>query len=247
MSKNPDQAKREELAKRQKMTGAEKLAEYEATMGSRGRLKELNKTLSCSADLSKKILIGMNVFFLLFAVIILGVGAYAIGADNPIYSEMSAIPTGIMVLGGFVLFMSFLGCFGAMQENRILLLLYAILLGIALIIEFVLACIVLADRSKVDNILISTWNTSSAEVRREVQADFDCCGLQFFNDTNTTSTPAPCPSDATQPCLSVLDSSIQSRLSVLGGFVLTFAIIQLLGVVFALILRAGILGTYTFQ
>jgi len=35
-----------------------------STMGSKGRLKALPTGLSCSASVSKKILVGMNVFFL---------------------------------------------------------------------------------------------------------------------------------------------------------------------------------------
>lgn len=241
MSKDADQAKRDELAKRKNMSGAEKLAEYEQTMGTRGRIKDLPATLSCSAEISKKILIAMNVLFLIFAVIILAVGAYALNAENPIYKE-SGLPTGIMVLGGLVLVLAFLGCFGALQENRVLLLLYAVLLVILIICQLAVAGVLLADRGSLEEYLKEQWAKASVAVKKEVQDDFECCGLNSYNDANIT-----CPRTASEACLPLLETEINNRVSLLGGLGIFFAVMELFGVLFALVLRAGVLGTYTFQ
>ena len=130
------------------------------------------------------------------SVVILAIGAYALNADNPIYKE-SSLPTGIMVLGGFVLVMSFLGCFGALQENRVLLLLYAILLCCAILCQIILAGIVLGSSSTVEKALEDAWKSASNATRTEVQKDFDCCGFRTFRDTDG----ANCTTTAVAACL----------------------------------------------
>jgi len=257
MRGNPDKTKEAELAKRKTMSNSEKLAEYENTQGTKGRMKTLPKSLSCSADLSKKLLIGMNCIFLIFAIVILAIGAYTLGADNPLYKETS-LPAGIMFLGGVVLLLSLMGCFGALQENRIVLMVYAIILIIIILIQIVLAAVVLADRSSVQGLLRDQWLASPCIVRSEVQLDYNCCGFDYYTTNQTEGLncstikmtdwcPPPPVSGSGNGCLQQLQSDIQSRLSLLGGFVITFAILQVFGVIFALVLRAGVLGTYSFQ
>jgi hypothetical protein len=225
-------------------SGAEQMAAYSGG-ATRGRLVDVDETLnrlSCGLELSKKILIGINVFFLIFGAIIIGLGAYTMQGDTSIYFS-SALPTGIIVLGVFILFLSFLGCFGAMRENRILLAAYAGILLIIFICQLIIACVILADQAQVAQYLSDAWTGASVATKQKLQSDFGCCGYNTFNDTQAAQ---PCPTGSTQGCYQLLQSSLTSKLSLLGGFGIFLAFIQLFGVVLALVLRAGILGTYSF-
>jgi len=233
------------MSKKPGQSGADKLAEYDKSMGTAGRLVDLDKLgsqLSCGLELSKKILIGINVFFLILGAVVIGLGAYTMNSEAAIaYSK--ALPTGIIVLGAFILVLSFLGCFGALRESRLVLIIYAGILGAIFFCQLVMAAIVLSDTNKVEQYMINAWIGASPATQASLESDFNCCGLQSFNDTNAVQ---PCPSTATQGCLQSLESSLQSRLSLLGGFGIFLAIVQLCGVVLAIVLRSGLGGSYSF-
>jgi len=225
-------------------SGADKMAAYSGE-AHRGRLVDIDATLnqlSCGLQVSKKILIGINVFFLIFGAIIIGLGAYTMAGDTGIYYSKS-LPTAIVVLGCFILVLSFFGCFGAMKENRVLLLIYAVILLILFLCLLIVACVILADKAKVDSFLGDTWSSASPQTKAQLQSDFTCCGFYSYNDTFAV---LPCPTGSTTGCLPTLENSLNSKLSLLGGFGIFIAFVQLFGVVLALILRAGILGTYSF-
>jgi len=224
-------------------SGAEMMAAYDqgATRGRLVNIDEKLNQLSCGLEISKKILIGINIFFLIFGAIIIGLGAYTMQGETGLYYS-KALPTGIVVLGVFILLLSFIGCFGAMRENRFLLLVYAAILLIIFFCLLIIACVVLADKAKVESILSDVWVDANNQTKIGLQNDYDCCGFLKYGDAALD----PCPTTATKGCLEKLEADLDSKLSLLGGFAIFIAFVQLFGVVLALVLRAGILGTYSF-
>lgn len=84
-----------------------------------------------------------NIFLLLLfqitgiILIAVGVGVASVfyGYQTVLASNFFSIPTFLIVIGVFVIFISFFGCWGAIKENYCLTLIFAILLGFIFILE----------------------------------------------------------------------------------------------------------------
>lgn len=200
-----------------------------------------DKKLSCGAGCTRISLIVMNIFFMILGTIIVGVGAYAL---NPSTSQIAnkEIPAGAIVLGVFVILLSFLGCCGAKFNNRIVLCLYALVLVLLILIQIIVASVILANSDQAKSWLQDGWEDADPIKRGNAQKDFDCCGLRTYNDSFAVQ-PCPEPKDPTaapQACLEKLENEINKRLNPLGAIVLTFAFLQISGVIFALCLRRNL-------
>jgi len=218
------------------------LSEYNKGDSRKGQLVDPSslRQLSCGMDLTKKIVIGLNIIFLVLGVVVIGIGAYVLQGEASIYYT-KALPVGIIVLGCFILVLSFFGCFGAMRESRVLLLIYAVILLCIFIAQLIIAALILANSNQINNYISTEWQNSSPDFRSQLQSDFGCCGLN-----NEYDSQPPCPPNATQACLPKLQDYLQPKLSLLGGFSIFLAIVQLLGVILALVLRSGLGGSYSF-
>lgn len=64
-----------------------------------------------------------------------GVASVFYGYEVLLAKNFFSIPTFLIVIGVFVIFISFFGCWGALKENYCLTLIFAILLGFIFILE----------------------------------------------------------------------------------------------------------------
>jgi len=217
------------MSAQQKLQDYNEFAESHRPVQSTGNSNDLG----CGGNCTRGFLIAMNIFFLVLGAVIVGVGAYTINSSTDQIASKQ-IPIAAIVLGATVIAVSVLGCCGAKANSRSSLCIYAVILVLVIITQIVVASIILFDSSTADSWLTSGWNSSSNSVRVSAQNEFTCCGLQTFNDTSAGS---PCPVAATDPCLSKLKSDINSKLNILGAIGIVFAVLELLGVIFALCLR----------
>lgn len=170
--------------------------------------------LGCGKSCMKYILFVINFLFFLLGAAALALGIWAlvdknkmnvlakVGADSTNLNVIGLLETAAIVLlvgGAAVLIIGFLGCCGAMKQNKCLLTLYTVFLILILIIE--IAAIVLAAvfRGKVTDEM-KTFLKNAITTRYEGKVDtaeefslgvdyaqvyFGCCGIDSYTDFYT--------------------------------------------------------------
>jgi len=202
----------------------------------------------------------LNVLYLLVAVLLIGIAAYA---------KASAVITSFQIAGGiiasglFLLLISFLGLFAAIKHHQVVLFFYIVILFILFIIQFSvsIACLALTE-SQVTETIEKVWMSqeSSSPIVKDAEESFSCCGWSYEtvnhernaaaeNGTNDQYTDclisqncqAPlAPSNTTQPtilgettclyCSNVIPPMSSSVLEATGGIGLFFSFTEMLGV-----------------
>jgi len=206
----------------------------------KNRTPELTRATRCL----KLTLIGANVLFLIFACVLMGVGSVAYNHSvGPLAG--TEIPMGIVVLGVFIMFLSFIGCFGAWKESRLFLGCYFFFLLLLTILLFAVGLGVYSKREEAAYYMSQGWKSSPNDVRVSFQNSLLCCGLEAFNDTLAGQ---PCPAElklnATTnqpvPCLPELTDLFKASMQNVGGTGVAFAVLMFLGMIFVCVLMRGI-------
>jgi len=190
------------------------------------------------------VLIVVNIIFLIFGCVLMGVGSYAynnhgIGAFTGV-----TLPLGIVTLGVFIMFLSFLGCLSAWRESKIFLAFYFFFLVLLTFLLLVVGIAVYAKKNDAGSYIDSGWNSSSDDVKSSLQSFFWCCGLNAWNDS-AAALPCPVSTDqnspnTTQPCGPILKNDFYQQFSTVGTCGIVFAILMSLCVALVCCLIRGI-------
>ena len=180
------------------------------------------------------------------------------------------LPSGIIVLGVFIILVSFVGCFAAYRESRLFLAVYFGFLLIFVIILFAVGIAVYSQKDQADKYMSQGWCTAQAAgdfgVIRDIQNYFQCCGLNYYNDSTywvsggsltvagcaslyppgTNFAYIACPSTlgvgptGGMACLPILSSTFASSYIAAGACAIAFAVIMCAGMVVVCVLMSGI-------
>ena len=201
------------------------------------QVKPTGRTLSCGAGCAKRTLLSMNLLFLLLGVGIIIATAYARDSEA-VAIESDKIILAALVLGAFVMVISLLGCCAAHMESRALLLVYMFILAAMVFAQLAVSVLVLVDAGRAKGIVRDYFKDLDEDDRRDVQNDFNCCGLKY----NDSYAVLPCPSSATEGCEAVVSSELEDKLTVAGAVAIAFGLAQICGIVMAVALRKGVLS-----
>jgi len=220
--------------------------------------------MDCGATFCKYMMFLFN--FLIFAggVALLGVSCWVL-VDGKSFMDMVSIDNKavmdgvyvILVVSIFLLVTGFLGCCGAIKENKCLLGIFLTIILVVTIVEIVGVVLAYVYYPKLKEVTLNTMNlydknnsTESNTVTAAwdaIQDMFDCCGFDspadWSNSTGGTVT-------ATQACSKVENppdnlpgcrSSLEKYLLIIGGVALGVLFVEVLAMVFAgcLIKRIG--------
>lgn len=125
-----------------------------------------------------------------------GVGAVYTGYDIFLTSKFFSIPTFLIVIGAFIIVITFFGCWGALKENYCLILSFSVMLFIIFILELAAGISGYVLRNDAYNMINSRLNESMKEYQGNtqsatvvlwdnVQRDFQCCGVLNYTDWKT--------------------------------------------------------------
>jgi len=207
----------------------------------KNKTPELTRATRCL----KVTLIGANVLFLIFACVLMGVGSVAYNHSvGPLAG--TEIPLAIVALGVFIMFLAFLGCFGAWRESRFFLGCYFFFLLVLTILLFAVGLAVYSKREEAGYYMRQGWISAPNDVRVSFQNSLGCCGLE----SPTDYAGIPCPNNQTaiinqtnqmtQFCLPVLTSLFRDSMQNVGGTGVAFAVLMFLGMIFVCVLMRGI-------
>ncbi|XP_062142649.1 CD63 antigen [Drosophila sulfurigaster albostrigata] len=153
--------------------------------------------LTGSANAVKYTLFGFNLIFLITGIILIavgaGVGAVYTGYELFLTAKFFSIPTFLIVIGAFIIVITFFGCWGALKENYCLILSFSIMLFIIFILELAAGISGYVLRNDAYSLINSTLFDSLSEynsVRKtpttalwdNVQRDFQCCGVTNYTN-----------------------------------------------------------------
>ncbi|XP_031573562.1 tetraspanin-9-like [Actinia tenebrosa] len=217
----------------------------------------------------KYLIFFFNFLFFVFGIVLLGFGIYAqikIGA----YASFSSVDyiTGsrlLIAVGSIIAVVSFFGCCGAWKESKCLLGIFFVLLLIMLGLEIAAAVLGYKSRDKIeDNIkkdilkAIKEYPGKDKDALDDMQRELKCCGASGFQDWLTKGFQLPPKSckceDASKDqcskysinlyykagCADKLKTFLHDNLLVISALAITLLVIQILGMVFALILISRI-------
>ncbi|XP_061420457.1 tetraspanin-4-like isoform X1 [Lethenteron reissneri] len=231
--------------------------------------KRCNMAQSCIYCL-KYLMFIFNLVFWLGGCGILGVGIWLSVTQGNFATLSPAFPlltaANLLIAGGTIMMIvGFLGCLGAIKENRALLLTFFILLLIIFTLQLIGGILFIVYEDVIDSYaqkdlihglklygqqgnvgLTNAWNI--------VQTDFHCCGVgnytDWFDVFKKKQVPDSCCLEYSNGCGSILTSItninsgcydkvkvwLQEHLMVVGIFGLCIALIQVLGMAFAMIM-----------
>uniref|UniRef100_A0A0N5BWX1 Tetraspanin n=1 Tax=Strongyloides papillosus TaxID=174720 RepID=A0A0N5BWX1_STREA len=145
-------------------------------------------------------------------------------------------------IGALLLFVGFLGCCGACNENCVLLSLYGIILFILTLIQIGAIVMALMSRPEFEEIIMKALKYSAEnDMRRRqllpIEEVFQCCGAtsdtkEMFKNLNE------CPEKYVDnpDCYTVITDLISQKSEVLAVVGLLLIIIQFFGIIFSCVL-----------
>lgn len=187
----------------------------------------------------------LNILYLLIAVLLMGIAAYA--KASAIITPME-IAGGIIASGLFLFCVSLLGIVAAAKHHQVLLFFYIVILFLLFIIQFSvsIACLAFTE-NQVETAIETAWlgqgGTGSSvadSVKGDAESYFDCCGWtpsvtpapDAFTAVNSTCT-AKCfddPKEDCKTCDEVIPPKSAYVLEATGGIGLFFSLTEMLGV-----------------
>ncbi|CAH1257040.1 TSPAN11 [Branchiostoma lanceolatum] len=229
----------------------------------------------CCASIIKILLFIFNFIFWIIGIAILAIGIWLRVDDRISKVVAGEIDLGffytacyvLIVAGAFTMVVGFLGCWGAVKENRLFLLIFAILIGLLVLLEFVAGILAVVYRNDlnvwVEEAVNKALNGERVDQKPvefqsfvfEIQNQFTCCGLTSYRNwadpctqgqcktctaANTDQCERPPCGSVYNPCLSKLNSFLEDNIIIVGGVGLAFAFLQIVGIVFACILRRNL-------
>lgn len=212
----------------------------------------------------KYLLFFFNLLFWISGCIILGVSIYLKVNKNDNQLTNEAIPgVDLMIaIGVIIMVLGFLGCCGAIKENRCMLLLFFISL-LAIFILLLAAGIVGAVNEKTVNDWVNKRVVEKftplmekpENVRQDLeklQTEMKCCGLVNGKEDWGGKAPDSCKCEATEedckegyystPCLNRIVDFMEGNLEVVLGIAFAIAALLIFGMVMAMILYCQIGG-----
>ncbi|XP_017152530.1 CD63 antigen [Drosophila miranda] len=164
--------------------------------------------LTGSANAVKYTLFGFNLIFLITGIILIavgaGVGAVYTGYELFLAGKFFSIPTFLIVIGAFIILITFFGCWGALKENYCLVLSFSIMLAIIFILELSAGISGYVLRNDASSLIKTSLTESLKDYNSfnqspttalwdDVQHDFDCCGVSDYKDWAVTFPNASLP------------------------------------------------------
>lgn len=219
----------------------------------------------------KYLLFAFNLIFVIAAIALIAVGVYVQVQLNDYLSffsgKVNAAAILIIVVGAIIFFIAGFGCCGAIKENYVCTMVFAVLLAVVFIFELAggIAGFVMRNQLKEevkDKMFEAEKNYYTQEgVRKSwdaVQTNFKCCGVHKTDEWNSKNGTLPnsCCDDTkkactgksgdlhNKPCLEAFTKYVQANIVKIGGVGLGLAFIQIVGIIFACCLARAIRKEY---
>jgi FtsH-binding integral membrane protein len=202
---------------------------------------DLKKDLSGPQKFMKYIIVALALLYLIFGCVLCAVGSYATTGQSAELAGQT-LPTGLIVVGAFLIVSSLIGVFSAWKEIRIGLLVFFVLMLIWSIILISLGIAVYVEKDNASTLLAKAWVKAPQDLRADIQAGLVCCG-RYGNSTcgDINDCAFPCPNNTeTVGCVPILADALKDNLVTAGNCGIAFSVIMVAGLIFICFLMRGI-------
>jgi len=164
--------------------------------------------MGCATSMVKYLLFFFNFLFVVGGAALVTIGALSFNGfktyENFIdLKAYQAPPIGMMVVGGIIVLIAFMGCCGTVRESKCMMMTYATLLTILLIAEVAIAVGIYVYKDEFKDVLkdglvksMSKYDQKEiAESWDTMQGNLKCCGIDSYKDWSThgiTEVPKSC-------------------------------------------------------
>ncbi|XP_068442734.1 tetraspanin-8-like [Clinocottus analis] len=209
----------------------------------------------------KFLLFFFNLLFWLSGCILLGVSIYLkVHKDGNLITNEAIPGIDLMIaIGVIIMVLGFLGCCGAIRENRCLLLIFFVSLLVIFILLVALGILGAVEEKRVKDWVkerltkLTPLSSQPVNVRddlEKLQAELKCCGL-VNGPSDWTKVPDSCRCNATEtdckssavyqtPCSTKIIELMEKHMEVVLGIAFAIAILLIFGMVFSMILYCQI-------
>ncbi|XP_070283942.1 tetraspanin-18 isoform X2 [Myotis yumanensis] len=208
--------------------------------------------LSCM----KYLMFVFNFFIFLGGACLLGIGIWVMVDPTGFREIVAANPlliTGVYILlamGGLLFLLGFLGCCGAIRENKCLLLFFFLFILIIFLAELSAAILAFIFRENLTrefftkeltkhyqgnndtDVFSATWNS--------VMITFGCCGVNGPEDFKLASIFRLLTLDSDEGCYTVILNAFETYVYLAGALAIGVLAIELFAMIFAMCLFRGI-------
>ncbi|PNJ84844.1 TSPAN4 isoform 14 [Pongo abelii] len=202
----------------------------------------------------KYLMFAFNLLFWLGGCGVLGVGIWLAATQGSFATLSSSFPSLsaanlLIITGAFVMAIGFVGCLGAIKENKCLLL--------------TIDRYAQRDLKKGLHLYGTQGNVGLTNAWSIIQTDFRCCGVSNYTDWfevyNATRVPDSCCLEFSEscglhapgtwwkaPCYETVKVWLQENLLAVGIFGLCTALVQILGLTFAMTMYCQVVKADTY-
>jgi hypothetical protein len=236
--------------------------------------------LSCGVQCTRTVLFALNLLFLLFGFTLTGLGIY-VKVDKQFAAFLAAhtstavigvealqwVAAILIVAGVCTVLLSSFGCWGAVCQNRCFLYIYAVILGLLIIIELVGFVVALTFRNKIltgydstlTEIFVHGYGNNQTDVIaafETLERQFKCCGVHGSYDyaRYRYKIPLSCHQKQSsslpifnQGCADAIIRWVWDELPLIGGVLGTVFLIEIFGVIAAIALGVAISHSSNFD
>ncbi|KAH8415988.1 hypothetical protein KR222_006084 [Zaprionus bogoriensis] len=212
--------------------------------------------MDCGTSMVKYILFVFNtivsiigILGIVYGVIILqSIGTIEVNGQVG-FPPQAALPIILITLGSIVVFISFLGCCGAIRESVCMTMSYAVCLLVLLILQMTVIILLFTNKEKFNaamgNVIDRAWEsreTNGGGVFDALQKSFHCCGAAGPQDylAILTTLPASCcdgtclnPSNVYGGCRGKFVDLMSGSTDIAKSAGLGLVVVELVGFIFA--------------
>jgi len=192
------------------MTASDTLDMYDrsaAQIGERMKSGErrYGTRLDCSGRWMRNLLIGLNVFYLLWGIVLLAYGAWNYQQSfNQVGGEAW---TQMLIAAGVLIFLfSLVGLLAAKYESRVLLFIYIISFIAMFLMTLIGGAIMLSRKGNQAPFVQSGWSSASSALQASIENTYQCCGMNSVTDSYCVFNPNWPPNN--QTCLPLLTATL---------------------------------------
>ncbi|KAL3316746.1 cd63 antigen [Cichlidogyrus casuarinus] len=203
--------------------------------------------LSCGLKFFKFLLVLINFLAFILGITLLIVSIILVVnlPKNIDIGVLSTAPTVAAVAGSIVMVIGFLGCCGAYKENACLLTIFAIIMGLIMIVMFAAAIAAIVMKENVPGYLkkgLDKFYEKDVNTFHEIEKKFGCCGVNDGSDYKG-SVPAACCSDENQSCSTSSETYYTTGCypKLMQKFPTMYKSVAAIGFIIAIICLAGVI------
>jgi len=165
---------------------------------------ESKPELGCCGCMEKWFLSIVNLILFIVGLAQIGCGIYAMSSDASTWTG-NGLANYVVGMGFCVAFIAFLGCFGAIKENKCMLWIYAFLLFWIILAQTVGLTVCAIGETYTEEFLSDFWDSLSTEDQKSIEDQYNCCS---FDGNSPNATIAD--QEAYSECLQVNPTYVES-------------------------------------